>query len=83
MSRGFLGGKQVIKSIDTRKGSRVCSRQQKRKKFFFLRRQKKNYGGKLSLLLFLDSVAIVDVLTGTCYGVKLVKTRTVQTLCLT
>ena len=70
MSRDFLGGKQVIKSADTRKGGRVCSRQQQKKDIFLLNTTIEKLWRKAIIPTFLDAVATVNVLTGSNYGVK-------------
>ena len=79
----FLRGQTSDKINRYKKRQSSLFQTTEKKEIFLLKTTIKNYGGKLSLLLFLDAVAIVDVLTGSCYGVKLVKTRTVQTFWLT
>ena len=79
MLRGFSGGKQVIDFSNTRNCSRVCLfLTSENKKRFTLKTIIANYGWKLSLLLFFNAVATVDVLKASNNEVYFVETQAVH-----
>ena len=64
MSRGFSGGKQVIKSANNRNRSRVCLFwKTKNEELFYIKDDNGKLWVEVIIVTFLDAIATVDVLT--------------------
>ena len=80
MSRGFLGGKQVINFSNTKNRGRVCLflLTTESEQLFFIKDDKGNSWVEVIIFTCLNAVAIVDVLTARNNDVHFVETQTLH-----